>query len=196
MADSPPISLSDRLERLAQATPELISEVSLEGVLQRAADLAAETIGARYAAVGMLSPRRPDPRDFTVHGMTAEERARIGTLPKGLGILGLVIHEGRSVRMADLMQHPASYGFPPNHPPMHSFLGVPILGKRGVLGDLYLTEKLGAAEFTRRGRTPGNPAGLRRSRRRSRTPGCMRTVLGYWRRCSGCIARGSASSRW
>ena len=95
MADSPPISLSDRLERLAQATPELISEVSLEGVLQRAADLAAETIGARYAAVGMLSLDGRTLDNFTVHGMTAEERARIGTLPKGLGILGLVIHEGR-----------------------------------------------------------------------------------------------------
>ncbi len=148
MADSPPISLSDRLERLAQATPELISEVSLEGVLQRAADLAAETIGARYAAVGMLSLDGRTLDSFTVHGMTAEERARIGTLPKGLGILGLVIHEGRCVRMADLMTHQESYGFPPNHPPMHSFLGVPILGKRGVLGDLYLTEKLGTTEFT------------------------------------------------
>jgi len=148
MAESRPLSLSERLERLAQATPELISEVSLEGVLQRAADLAAETIGARYAAVGMLSPDGRGLQSFTVHGMTAEERARIGILPKGLGILGLVIHEGRSVRMADLMQHPASHGFPPNHPPMHSFLGVPIVGKRDVLGDLYLTEKVGATEFT------------------------------------------------
>jgi signal transduction histidine kinase len=148
MAESRPLSLSERLERLAQATPELISEVSLEGVLQRAADLAAETIGARYAAVGMLSLDGRTLESFTVHGMTAEERDRIGTLPKGLGILGLVIHQGRSVRMADLMTHPESYGFPANHPPMHSFLGVPIVGKRGVLGDLYLTEKLGATEFT------------------------------------------------
>ena len=147
MPDFPP-SLSDRLERLAHEIPALISEVSLEGVLQRAADLAAEMIGARYAAVGMLSLDGRNLESFTVHGMTAEEQDRIGTLPKGLGILGLVIHEGRSIRMADLMAHQASYGFPPNHPPMHSFLGVPIVGKRGVLGDLYLTEKLGASEFT------------------------------------------------
>ncbi|HEY7026012.1 MAG TPA: GAF domain-containing sensor histidine kinase [Gemmatimonadales bacterium] len=148
MADSPPISPSDRLERLAKATPELISEVSLEGVLQRAAELAAETIGGRYAAVGMLAVDGRTLESFTVHGLTQEQRARIGSLPKGLGILGLVIHEGRSVRLADLTQHPASHGFPPNHPPMHSFLGVPLIGKRGVLGDMYLTEKVDATEFT------------------------------------------------
>ena len=148
MTDSLPISLSDRLERLAKATPELISVVSLEGVLQRAADLAAETIGARYAAVGMLNLDGRTLETFTVHGMTPAERARIGPLPKGLGILGLVIHEGRNVRLTDLTQHPASRGFPPNHPAMHSFLGVPLVGKRGVLGDLYLTEKLDATEFT------------------------------------------------
>lgn len=148
MPDSPPISLSDRLERLAQATPELISEVSLEGVLQRGAELAAQTIGARYAAVGTLNLDGRTLETFTVHGLTPAQRAQIGPLPKGHGILGLVIHEGRSVRLADLTKHPQSFGFPPNHPPMHSFLGVPLIGKRGVLGDLYLTEKLDATEFT------------------------------------------------
>ena len=128
--------------------PELISEVSLEGVLQLAADPAAELIGARYAAVGMLNPDGRTLEGFTTHGLPAEQRAQIGALPRGHGILGLVIHEGRSIRIPDLMKHPSSSGFPPNHPPMHSFLGVPIVGKRGVLGDLYLTEKLGAAEFT------------------------------------------------
>jgi len=148
MPDSPPISLSDRLERLAQATPELISEVSLEGVLQRGAELAAQTIGARYAAVGTLNLDGRTLETFTVHGLTPAQRAQIGPLPKGHGILGLVIHEGRSVRLADLTKHAQSFGFPPNHPPMHSFLGVPLIGKRGVLGDLYLTEKLDATEFT------------------------------------------------
>src|SRR5262245_38925103 len=148
MPESHPVSLSERLERLARATPELISEVSLEGVLQLAADLAAESIGSRYAAIGMLNPDGRTLEAFTVHGISPEEHARIGELPKGLGILGLVIHEGRSIRIPDLMKHEASYGFPPNHPPMHSFLGVPIVGKRGVLGDLYLTEKLGGGEFT------------------------------------------------
>jgi len=147
MPDFPP-SLSDRLERLAHEIPALISEVSLEGVLQRAADLAAEMIGARYAAVGMLSLDGRNLESFTVHGMTAEEQDRIGTLPKGLGILGLVIHEGRSIRMADLMAHQASYGFPPNHPPMTSFLGVPVMVHGRSVGNLYLTDKQGATEFS------------------------------------------------
>ncbi|HEU5153149.1 MAG TPA: GAF domain-containing sensor histidine kinase [Gemmatimonadales bacterium] len=128
--------------------PELIAEVSLEGVLQLAADLAAELIGARYAAVGMLNPDGRTLQGFTTHGLSPEQRSKIGELPRGQGVLGLVIHEGRSIRIPDLTKHPSSYGFPPNHPPMHSFLGVPIVGKRGVLGDLYLTEKLGADEFT------------------------------------------------
>jgi signal transduction histidine kinase len=148
MPESHPASLSERLERLARAMPELISEVSLEGVLQLAADLAAELIGARYAAIGMLNPDGRTLEGFTTHGLSAEQRAQIGALPRGHGVLGLVIHEGRSIRIPDLTKHSSSYGFPPNHPPMHSFLGVPIVGKRGVLGDLYLTEKLGAAEFT------------------------------------------------
>ena len=191
-----PVSLSDRLERLARATPELISEVSLEGVLQRAADLAAEVIGARYAAVGMLSLDGRTLESFTVHGMTAEERDRIGSLPKGHGILGLVIHEGRSVRMADLMQHPASYGFPPNHPPMQSFLGVPIRRQaRGARRPVPHREA-GRHRVHRGGRAPGNPAGRARCRRQSRTPGCTRRVPGCWRRSSGCTGRASGSSRW
>lgn len=140
--------LSDRLELLVAAVPSLIGELSLEGVLQRVADLAPELIGARYAAVGMLAPDGRTLATFTTHGISAEERARIGALPRGHGILGLVIHKGQSIRMPDISQHPERYGFPPNHPPMHSFLGVPIISKRGVVGDLYLTEKIGADEFT------------------------------------------------
>ena len=137
-----------RLERLVAAMPALITELSLDGVLQRVADLAADLIGAQYAAVGMLAPDGRSLETFTTAGLTSEERARIGSLPKGHGILGLVIHKGHSVRLADLGAHPASVGFPANHPPMRSFLGVPIVGKRGVLGDLYLTEKIGGGEFT------------------------------------------------
>ncbi len=143
---SPP--LSERLERLVAAVPGLISELSLEGVLQRIADLAAGVIGARYAAIGMLSSDGRTLETFTTHGLTAEERARIGAPPRGHGILGLVIREGRTIRLPDLTRHPSSYGFPPHHPPMRYFLGVPILGRRGVLGDLYLTEKLSGPEFT------------------------------------------------
>jgi len=147
--DPPPYPDSRiRLERLVAAMPALIAELSLDGVLQRVADLARELIGARYAAVGMLAPDGRSLETFTTSGLTQEQRARIGALPKGHGILGLVIHRGDSIRLSDLGSHPSSVGFPANHPPMHSFLGVPIIGKRGVLGDLYLTEKVGADEFT------------------------------------------------
>jgi signal transduction histidine kinase len=143
-------SLSTRLERLVTGGPELIAELSLEGVLQCVVDLAAEVIGARYAAVGMLAADGRTLETFTTYGLTPEERARMGALPRGHGILGLVIRDGRTVRLPDLTKHPARAGFPPNHPPMRSFLGVPIIGKRGVLGDLYLTEKIGGpqGEFT------------------------------------------------
>lgn len=142
--------LPTRLERLVTGGPELIAHLSLEGVLQCVADLAAEVIGARYAAVGMLAADGRTLETFTTHGVTPGERARIGHPPRGHGILGVLIRDAHTLRLTDLSQHPLRYGFPPNHPPMRSFLGVPIVGKRGVLGELYLTEKLGgpAAEFS------------------------------------------------
>jgi signal transduction histidine kinase len=144
-ATSPPV---ERLERLVTAGTLLTSELSLEGVLQHVAEIAASIIGARYAAIGVLGPDGRLLESFTTYGISAEERARLGDPPKGHGILGLVIREGRVIRLPDLTKHPESAGFPPNHPPMHSFLGVPVVGRRGTLGDLYLTEKIGAAEFT------------------------------------------------
>jgi len=132
-----------RLERLVVTTSALIGEVSLEGVLQHVVEAAAELIGARYAAIAVLAPDGRLVESFTTHGVDAERRALIGAPPRGHGILGLVIRESRPIRLPDLTQHPDSYGFPPHHPPMHSFLGVPIAGRRGVFGNLYLTEKLG-----------------------------------------------------
>ncbi|HTS89105.1 MAG TPA: GAF domain-containing sensor histidine kinase [Gemmatimonadales bacterium] len=140
---------SPRLERLVTGAAGLLAEMHLDTVLQRAADLAAEVIGAKYAAVGMLAADGRTLEAFITSGLTAEERQRIGALPQGHGILGLVIHKAESVRLRSIGSHPESHGFPPNHPPMESFLGVPILGKRGVLGDLYLTEKIGATEFSK-----------------------------------------------
>ncbi len=130
------------------AASSLITEVSLEGVLERVVEVAAEVIGARYAAIGVLAPDGRLLESFTTHGIDAEHRALIGDLPRGHGILGLVIRAARPIRLPDLTQHPDSYGFPPHHPPMHSFLGVPIVGKRGIFGNLYLTEKLGGEAFT------------------------------------------------
>jgi signal transduction histidine kinase len=138
----------ERLERLVVAASSLITEVSLEGVLQRVVEVAAAVIGARYAAIGVLAPDGRLLESFITHGISAEERAQIGPPPRGHGILGLVIREAKAIRLPDIAKHPDSYGFPPHHPPMHSFLGVPIVGKRGVFGNLYLTEKLGGDLFT------------------------------------------------
>jgi signal transduction histidine kinase len=111
-------------------------------------EVAAALIGARYAAIGVLAPDGRLLESFTTHGIDEEQRALIGPPPRGHGILGLVIREARPIRLPDLARHPDSYGFPPHHPQMHSFLGVPIVGKRGVFGNLYLTEKLGGEVFT------------------------------------------------
>jgi len=143
-----PLLASARLERLVAAGSSLLTEVSLEGVLQRVVEIATDVIGARYAAIGVLAPDGRLLESFTTHGIDAEQRALIGEPPRGHGILGLVIRAARPIRLPDLTQHPDSYGFPPHHPPMHSFLGVPIVGKRGVFGNLYLTEKLGGKLFT------------------------------------------------
>jgi signal transduction histidine kinase len=137
-----------RLEQLIVATSALITELSLEGVLQRVVQVAAEVIGAHYAAIGVLAPDGRVLESFTTYGIDDETRARIGPPPSGHGILGLVIREAKPIRLPDLTRHPDSYGFPPHHPPMHSFLGVPIVARRGVFGNLYLTEKIDAATFT------------------------------------------------
>jgi signal transduction histidine kinase len=126
----------------------LISEASLDGVLRRVAEIAAEVIGARYAAIGVLAPDGRLLEQFVTHGIADDERGRIGSLPTGHGILGLVIREARVIRLPDLTRHPDSFGFPPHHPAMHSFLGVPVVGRRGIFGNLYLTEKIGATAFT------------------------------------------------
>ena len=103
---------------------------------------------ARYAAIGVVGPDGKVLESFTTHGIDAELRAKIGTPPSGHGILGLVIREGKPIRLSDLTAHPDSVGFPPHHPPMRSFLGVPIIGRNGVFGNLYVTEKRGGKPFS------------------------------------------------
>jgi len=141
-------TVQSRIERLVREVPDLMAELRLDAVLQRVADLAAEVIGARYVAVGLLAPDRRSLDAFIVSGMSEAQRTAIGKLPIGRGILGLVIKEGKPIRLQDLSAHPASAGFPPNHPPMKSFLGVPVASRQGVIGELYLTEKIGAEEFS------------------------------------------------
>src|SRR5512133_1630408 len=136
--DQPLVGADPRLEQLIIATSSLMTELSLDGVLQRVVQVGAEVIGAHYAAVGVLAPDGRLLESFTTYGISDEERERIGPPPRGHGILGLVIREALPIRLPDLTRHPDSYGFPPHHPPMRSFLGVPIVGKRGVFGNLYL----------------------------------------------------------
>jgi len=143
-----PITGQERLERLVLTTSALITETSLDAVLDRVVLVAAEVIGARYAAIGVLGPDGRLLERFVTHGIDPELRATIGPPPRGHGILGLVIKEARPIRLPDLARHPDSYGFPPHHPEMHSFLGVPIVGRRGAFGNLYLTEKLGEPVFS------------------------------------------------
>ena len=140
--------MQQRLRRLEVATAALITDVSLEAVLQRVVQVAAEVIEARYAAIGVIGPDGKLLENFVTHGIDPELNGRIGAPPNGHGVLGLVIKEAKPIRLPDLAAHPSSYGFPPNHPPMHSFLGVPIIGRRGVFGNLYVTEKIGGQEFT------------------------------------------------
>jgi signal transduction histidine kinase len=140
--------MQERLRQLEVATAALITDVSLDGVLRRVVEVAAQVIGARYAAIGVIGPGGKVLESFTTYGIDDQLAQDIGAPPRGHGILALVIKEGMPIRLADLTAHPASHGFPPNHPPMRSFLGVPIVGRRGAFGNLYLTEKTGGEQFT------------------------------------------------
>jgi two-component system, NarL family, sensor histidine kinase DevS len=140
--------LRQRFERLFSAGVAIFSERSLEGVLQHIADSAREVVGARYAALGVIGEDGTSLVQFVTSGIDADLRGRIGELPKGRGLLGLVIRAGKPIRSTDINRHPDRYGFPPHHPPMRSFLGVPVAARGQVFGNLYLTEKIGSPEFT------------------------------------------------
>jgi signal transduction histidine kinase len=145
---SPSADASQRRDALVQAGLVLASELSLPSILQKIVELACQVADARYGALGVLDSDGRMIFDFITHGVTEEERRAIGNLPVGKGILGLLITEARPIRLTKIQDHPRSVGFPPNHPPMTSFLGVPIKVRGRVYGNLYLTEKRGAAEFT------------------------------------------------
>jgi signal transduction histidine kinase len=144
--DTPTLTVGD-LEALVDATREIAEILEIEPVLQLIVDRARGLIGSRYAALGLVDADGAIGR-FITSGITGEQRARIGAPPHGRGLLGLIIREGRSYRIADISRHPDSSGFPPNHPPMRSFLGVPITVHGRVVGDLYFTDKIVADEFS------------------------------------------------
>ena len=132
---------------MLQAGLTLASELALDAVLQRIIELATGLTGARYGALGVLGADGAI-IEFVTTGITTEQREHIGHLPVGKGILGLLIRDARTLRLPDISKDPHSYGFPPNHPPMHSFLGAPVKARGRVFGNIYLTEKQGAPEFT------------------------------------------------
>lgn len=135
------------LAALDVAVQGISGVLALETVLQLIVDRVRELADAQYAALGIARPDGVIER-FITSGLTNEERERIGALPRGRGLLGLIIHEGQTFRIPDITRDKRRHGFPPNHPEMHSFLGVPIKVKRQPVGDLYLTDKRGAAEFS------------------------------------------------
>ncbi|MEO5709754.1 MAG: GAF domain-containing protein [Nocardioidaceae bacterium] len=132
---------------LLDAVVAISSDLDLHSVLERIVVSACKMTGARYGALGVLG-NSGDLVDFVTSGFTPEQHAAIGDLPRGKGILGLLIQEPRPLRLRTLQAHPASYGFPPGHPPMETFLGVPVRIRGTVFGNLYLTEKAGRAVFT------------------------------------------------
>ncbi|WP_020576611.1 GAF domain-containing protein [Actinopolymorpha alba] len=136
-----------RVHRLLDAVVSVASNLALPEVLQRIVRSACDLVGAQYGALGVIGPDRTL-IEFNTTGFSDELRAKVGHLPTGKGILGLLINEPQPLRLHDLTRHPHSSGFPPNHPPMRSFLGVPVQVRGEAFGNLYLTEKIGGGDFT------------------------------------------------
>ena len=136
-----------QLRTLVKAGMILSARLSLTTVLQRIANMACKVVNARYGALGVLDGKG-GLSQFITAGIDENAKRAIGPLPVGKGILGVLVHEAKPLRLKDLTTDPRAHGFPPNHPPMKSFLGVPVVSKGKVFGNLYLTEKQGAEEFS------------------------------------------------
>jgi signal transduction histidine kinase len=132
---------TNRLPALLAAGRALVTELDSDAVLQRLLDVARELTGARYAAIGVMSEDRTELERFITAGIDEDVHQRIGDLPRGRGVLGVLIDDPQPLRLRDVGDHPLSYGFPPEHPPMATFLGVPILMRGQAWGNLYLTDK-------------------------------------------------------
>ena len=136
----------ERLAALLDAVLAVSADLDLSDVLARIVRSACELVDARYGALGVLGADGEHVVEFVSHGLTPDEQQAIGDPPRGHGVLGLLIRQPHPRRLVDVAAHPDSYGFPPNHPVMHSFLGVPIRIRDEVFGNLYLTEKQGDPE--------------------------------------------------
>jgi signal transduction histidine kinase len=141
------VRTDEALHALDRATRAIAGELDLDRVLQLIVDSARELVGSKYAALGIVDDTGRIER-FITSGISTELRALIGPLPEGHGLLGTIIRDGITLRIPDIARHPDSYGFPPHHPPMHSLLGLPIKVAGKTIGDFYLTEKIGAGEFS------------------------------------------------
>ena len=137
-----------RLKTLVDVGRSLVTVLDPEAVFERLLSVARELTGARYAAIGVLDENRERLERFLTAGIDPETHRSIGDLPRGRGVLGVLISDPRPLRLPDVGMHPQSYGFPLAHPPMTTFLGVPIVIDGQGWGNLYLTEKEGGAEFT------------------------------------------------
>ena len=137
-----------RRRALVEAGIAITSELSLDAVLQTLIRIAAELTDARYSALGVIDRSGRELERFVTFGIDDEARTAIGKLPRGRGILGVLIDDARPLRLDDLTRDPRSVGFPPNHPPMTSFLGVPVMTRGVAFGNLYLAEKQSAPRFS------------------------------------------------
>jgi two-component system, NarL family, sensor histidine kinase DevS len=141
-------SNENRLRALVETGVAITSELSLDALLQRLVESASELTGARYAALGVIDPSGTALERFLTTGIDAETEAAIGDPPRGRGILGVLIREATPLRLHNIADDARSVGFPPNHPDMRSFLGVPIHLRGVAYGNLYLTEKTDGEDFT------------------------------------------------
>jgi signal transduction histidine kinase len=137
-----------KLRRVLEAAMLLEADLELPALLRHVVEEARSMTGAQYGALGVLNEERTALVQFVTVGLTADEEKQIGERPTGRGVLGSLIRDPRPLRLADLGAHPDSYGFPPHHPPMTSFLGVAMRVRGEVYGNLYLTNKIGWSEFT------------------------------------------------
>ena len=142
------VSGEERVRRLLTIGQELVAELDPEEVLQRILEEAKALTRARYAAVGILNEARTKLERFVTSGVEPDAHRAIGDLPRGRGVLGVLIQDPRPLRLHRVSEHPQSYGFPPSHPRMESFLGVPITIRGQAWGNLYLADKAGGQAFT------------------------------------------------
>ncbi len=138
----------ERMGQLLEAVVAVSADLELSEVLGRIVESAVRLVDARYGALGVISADGERLVEFITHGVSDEQRAQIGHPPHGRGVLGLLIRDPQPRRLADIAHHPDSYGFPANHPEMHTFLGAPVRIRDEVFGNLYMAEKLGAEEFS------------------------------------------------